>query len=103
MLYASSETSVHIPRIHRTYTRRDGLYIAMDFVHGKCLDRLWPQLGDAEKRKLVMQVVDIVQTFMPARRHRLWVVSRPHRLVADQFVMARSASNIAEPRSASRL
>jgi serine/threonine protein kinase len=60
MEYVSANTSVCLPRIHRTYTRRDGLYIAMDYVPGDRLDHLWPQISGDEKRKLVFQVQEVV-------------------------------------------
>ena len=60
MEYVSANTTICLPRIHRTYTRADGLYIAMDFVRGDRLDDLWPHISDEEKRKLVSQVQEVV-------------------------------------------
>ena len=60
MEYVSANTTICLPRIHRTYTRADGLYIAMDFVRGDRLDDLWPHISDEEKRKLVIQVQEVV-------------------------------------------
>ncbi|OAQ57849.2 protein kinase-like protein [Pochonia chlamydosporia 170] len=61
MEYAASYTSVCLPCIHRTYHRRRGLFIAMDFVQGKTLDSLWSTFTDEEKQKCVVLIWDSVR------------------------------------------
>ncbi|PHH75276.1 hypothetical protein CDD80_2493 [Ophiocordyceps camponoti-rufipedis] len=56
MEYALKHTSVCLPRIHRTYRRKDGLFIAMDYVQGTQLDHLWPGLDDAARRGVVEKI-----------------------------------------------
>ncbi|KAG6013227.1 hypothetical protein E4U54_006964 [Claviceps lovelessii] len=58
MLYAASHTSVPVPRIHRIYRLRQGLFIAMDYIHGESLQHVWPRLTDAEKAQTIRQVWD---------------------------------------------
>lgn len=60
MQHASIHTSVDVPRVHRIYRRREGTFIAMDFVYGKGLDGIWPQMDDEEKRDTVKQVLTSV-------------------------------------------
>ncbi|KND93633.1 hypothetical protein TOPH_01472 [Tolypocladium ophioglossoides CBS 100239] len=67
MEYAALHTSVCLPRVHRTYQRRNGLFIAMDFVQGTHLDTLWPRLDDAEKRDIVAQIWDSVRQLHACR------------------------------------
>ena len=56
MQYVAAKTHVLLPRVHRTYRRNDGLYIAMDFVRGERLDHLWSRLTDAEGRCWVQRI-----------------------------------------------
>jgi hypothetical protein len=56
MLYAASHTSVSLPSVHRTYRRRDGMYIAMEFVKGQSLDHIWDGMDEEEKRKAVEEI-----------------------------------------------
>ncbi|KAG8418978.1 hypothetical protein J3459_011838 [Metarhizium acridum] len=58
MQYAASRTSVPLPRIHRTYQSRQGLFIAMDYIQGESLEDLWARLTNEEKRKTVAQLWD---------------------------------------------
>jgi hypothetical protein len=53
MRYVAAHTKVLLPWIHRIYRRREGLYIAMDFVRGEGLDKLWPNLNYEESRRAV--------------------------------------------------
>ena len=56
MLYVSSRTAVHLPRVHRIYRRRRGMYIAMDFVRGERLDKVWPGLSKDERKGVVGEI-----------------------------------------------
>lgn len=48
---------VRIPRVRRAYRRRkEGLFIAMDFIAGPTLERLWPALSEGEKRSAVQDI-----------------------------------------------
>ncbi|EFZ03393.1 aminoglycoside 3'-phosphotransferase/choline kinase domain protein [Metarhizium robertsii] len=67
MQYAASSTSVPLPRIHRTYQLRQGLFIAMDYIRGESLEDLWARLTDEEKRKAVAQVWDSVRQLHACR------------------------------------
>lgn len=67
MQYAASSTSVPLPRIHRTYQLRQGLFIAMDYIRGESLEDLWARMTDGEKRKTVAQVWDSVRQLHACR------------------------------------
>ncbi|POR36301.1 Uncharacterized protein TPAR_03501 [Tolypocladium paradoxum] len=67
MEYAAFHTLVYLPRVHRTYQRREGLFIAMDFIQGTLLDTLWPRLDDTEKRDIVIQIWDSVRQLHACR------------------------------------
>lgn len=59
MLYVAEyvhDLKVTAPRVHRTYQRREGMYIAMDFVAGERLDRLWSLPSAQEQREVVEQI-----------------------------------------------
>ncbi|PFH62143.1 hypothetical protein XA68_14982 [Ophiocordyceps unilateralis] len=67
MEYVQSHTSVCLPRIHRTYHRAEGVFIAMDYVDGARLDHLWPRLEDGERRRVVEQVWNSVRQLHACR------------------------------------
>lgn len=70
MRYFATNTYTILPRIHRIYRRRTGLYIAMDYIHGERLDQLWPGLDGREQRKLAESVAEQIDAMrsiaMPA-------------------------------------
>ncbi|RDA93548.1 hypothetical protein CP533_3997 [Ophiocordyceps camponoti-saundersi (nom. inval.)] len=67
MEYVEAHTSVCLPRVHRTYDRREGLFIAMDYIEGTRLDTIWPQLNDADKRGIILQVWDYARQLHACR------------------------------------
>ena len=56
MQFVAGHTSVCLPRIHRTYRRKNGLFILMDFIDGVRLDQLWSSLAEAEKRDIAEKI-----------------------------------------------
>ncbi|KAK5118890.1 hypothetical protein LTR62_000100 [Meristemomyces frigidus] len=60
MRYVAARTAVPLPRIHRLYRRREGLYIAMEFVRGKRLDKIWVDLDSEGKKRLVREVSGLI-------------------------------------------
>lgn len=48
MLCVAPHTSMRVtaPKVHRTYQRKDGMYIAMDFASGERLDHIWLSLSE---------------------------------------------------------
>ena len=56
MLFVAEHTSVGVPRIHRTYQRKNGLFIEMDFVPGDRLDVIWDGLSSLEKKAVVEEI-----------------------------------------------
>lgn len=65
MLYiaAHAGSKLSAPKVHRTYQRKDGLYIAMDFVPGARLDRIWHKLLEHDQRDTVERIWDYVRSF----------------------------------------
>lgn len=68
MLFVAENTSVCVPRVHRTYQGREGLFVAMAFVRGQRLDHIWPRLSDDQKEELVGRVWCSVQKLRAAPR-----------------------------------
>jgi aminoglycoside phosphotransferase (APT) family kinase protein len=56
MQYVGQHTDVSIPKVHRTYRRRNGLFIAMEFIRGQGLDHVWSGLT-ADERKMTARRV----------------------------------------------
>jgi hypothetical protein len=66
MRYVGQHTHVSIPRVHRTYRRRNGMFIAMDFIQGKGLDCVWSGLTADEKKMTARRVWDQLQSLRAA-------------------------------------
>jgi aminoglycoside phosphotransferase (APT) family kinase protein len=56
MRYVGQHTRVSIPKVHRTYRRRNGLFIAMDFIQGQGLDCVWSGLTVDEKKMTTRRI-----------------------------------------------
>ncbi|KAF5672515.1 kinase-like domain-containing protein [Fusarium heterosporum] len=56
MQYAASQTSICLPSIHRIYDRGGKLFIAMEFIQGDMLDKLWPTLTEGKKESIVAEI-----------------------------------------------
>ncbi|KAG5982536.1 hypothetical protein E4U55_001756 [Claviceps digitariae] len=56
MQYAAAHTSVPVPRIHRIYHLRQGLFISMDYIHGESLKDVWPRLTGPERTKTIAEI-----------------------------------------------
>ena len=49
------------PRLHRTYSRPDGMYIAMEFIPGDSLEQTWPELSTDARCEVVELVHEELQ------------------------------------------
>ena len=56
MMYVAEHTDVPVPKVHRLYHRKDGLYIEREFVNGVMLDTIWNGLADSEKKRYVVEI-----------------------------------------------
>ncbi|KAF4991851.1 hypothetical protein FGRMN_7569 [Fusarium graminum] len=67
MRYAASRTSICLPRIQRIYDRGGKLFIAMDFIQGDMLDKLWPTLTEEKKESIVAEIWDSLRQLHACR------------------------------------
>ncbi|EXJ87618.1 hypothetical protein A1O3_04579 [Capronia epimyces CBS 606.96] len=66
--FISEVTNIPVPRVYRDYIHDNGTkVIAMEYIPGRILSAIWPELCDKEKMKLVGQVREILDKI---RQHR---------------------------------
>lgn len=65
-LRLAAELGLPTPRLHAIEQRGDEVTIRMDFIEGKTLESVWPNLSVEEKRNYCLQLRQILDTMRKA-------------------------------------
>lgn len=58
--FVAANTNLRVPKVYRTYDRRDGFYIEMEYIHGQQVGAIWATITGEEKDHIVKQLADCV-------------------------------------------
>jgi hypothetical protein len=67
LLFIMDRPSIQTPQVHRTYRRHDGLFIEMEFIHGRRLDQAWPAVGSHERGAVMKQLGETISAIRNVR------------------------------------